>query len=160
MLFLHRKRKIYSWLVMFIFCRRLNSNYRKYLLLSFLIGLLFAACNEPQVRERRKAADYIREIAGENDSIPVLTAQKGEVLIAYSDCYTCHKQDKKSIGPAFKDIAKRYPVQQAYISMLGWKIINGGSGSWGQAVMIAHPSLSVEDAEIMVKYILSLKQDL
>lgn len=129
--------------------------------IALVLGVFFAAaCNEPQVRRSAVARDYIRPIAGESDSIPVKKAQKGEVLIAYSDCYTCHKQDKKSIGPAFNDIARRYPVQEVYIGMLARKIISGGSGSWGRAVMAAHPDLPVEDAETMVSYILSLKEDL
>ena len=92
--------------------------------------------------------------------IPAAISQKGEVLIAYSDCYTCHKEDKKSMGPAFKDIAKRYPVQRVYIDMLAQKIIMGGSGIWGHAVMSAHPEVSNKDAKTMVNYILSLKEEL
>src|SRR5688572_9451597 len=90
-----------------------------------LIGcLLFAAfslpgCdNEPEQKNTRKPTDYIRQIPGVNDSIPAEVAIKGEVLISYSDCYNCHKKDQRSVGPAFKDIAKRYPVNKAYIEML------------------------------------------
>jgi cytochrome c len=119
-----------------------------------------ASCNGTEVKSRGIKTDYIREIPGENDSIPAAIAQKGEVLIAYSDCYTCHTENKRSVGPAFKDIARRYPVQQAYISMLAQKIISGGSGSWGRAVMIAHPNVTHRDAEVMVNYILSLKEEL
>ncbi len=85
-------------------------------------------------------------------------AQQGEVLIAYSDCYTCHKEDKDSVGPAFKDIAERYPVQQVYIDMLAQKVISGGRGSWGSATMSAHPKVSIKEAKLMVSYILSLKE--
>lgn len=80
------------------------------------------------------------------------------MLIGYSDCYTCHKEDQRSVGPAFKDIAKRYPVNQAYIEYLAKKIIQGGSGSWGNAVMTPHAQLSFDDVEIMVSYILSLRE--
>lgn len=106
----------------------------------------------------RKKKDYIRPIPGKNDTIPAAVAQKGEVLIAYSDCYTCHKLDQKSIGPAFKDIAKRYPVNKAYIDMLAQKVITGGSGIWGSPIMAPHPRLSAEDARTMVLYILSMKE--
>ncbi|MCW3112191.1 MAG: cytochrome, partial [Segetibacter sp.] len=63
-----------------------------------------------------------------------------------------------SVGPAFKDIAKRYPVNKIYIEMLAQKVIRGGSGSWGYAVMDPHPKLSLEDAKTMVSYILSFKK--
>lgn len=122
-----------------------------------LSGYWLAACNKPQEAVQRKKPDYIRAIPGKNDSIPVAVAQKGEVLIAYSDCYTCHKETRESVGPAFTSIAKRYPVQRVYIDMLAQKVISGGSGMWGHAVMSPHPKVPMEDAKFMVSYILSFK---
>ena len=114
--------------------------------------------NKPKQENTRKTIDYIKKIPGVNDSIPAKVAEKGEVLISYSDCHTCHKEDQRSVGPAFKDIAKRYPVNKVYIEMLAQKVITGGSKSWGHAVMDPHPKLSIEDAKTMVTYILSLKK--
>ena len=131
-----------------------------------LIGCLVIATfylpgcdNESEKKNTRKKSDYIKQIKGVNDSLPAEVVQKGEVLISYSDCYTCHKEDEKSVGPAFKDIAKRYPVNKVYIEMLAQKVIVGGSGSWGSPVMLPHPKLSFEDAKMMVSYILSMKSD-
>jgi cytochrome c len=104
-----------------------------------------------------KTIDYIKAIPGESDTLSIQEIQKGEVLIAYSDCYTCHTVDKRSKGPAFKDIAQRYPVQDIYINYLAQKIITGGFGAWGRPVMDPHPNLSEKDARLMVIYILSLK---
>jgi cytochrome c len=126
--------------------------------LSFAIFYLPGCDNKPEQKNTRKPIDYIKKIPGLNDSIPTEVAQKGEVLISYSDCYTCHKVDKRSVGPAFKDIAKRYPVNKVYIEMLAQKIIIGGSRSWGYPVMDPHPKLSFEDAKMMVNYILSMKK--
>ncbi|MGJ7031319.1 c-type cytochrome [Niabella hirudinis] len=123
-----------------------------------LIILFMAACNNEPHQTVREPIDYIKPIPGPSDSVPVAAAKKGEVLIGYSDCYTCHKDEKRSIGPAFRDIAKRYPVNEAYIQYLAKKIISGGSGSWGAAVMIPHPALTADDAQTMVRYILSLRQ--
>ena len=126
-------------------------------LLSFTF-YLFGCDSEPEQKNTRKKIDYIKPIQGISDSIPAEVAQMGEVLIGYSDCYTCHKKDERSVGPAFEDIAKRYPVNKVYIEMLAQKVIIGGSGSWGSAVMDPHPKLSLEDAKMMVTYILSLKE--
>lgn len=130
-----------------------------------LIGcLLFmtfytASCvNEPEQKNTRKPVDYIRKIPGKSDSISAAVAEKGKVLIGYSDCYVCHKKDKRSVGPAFEDIAKRYPANKVYIEMLAQKVIIGGKGNWGSAVMDPHPKLSLEDAKTMVTYILSMKK--
>jgi cytochrome c len=114
--------------------------------------------NKPEQQDTREPVDYIKAIPGVNDSIPVEVANKGKVLIAYSDCFTCHKEDKKSVGPGFRDIAKRYPVNKVYIEILAHKVIIGGGGSWGSPVMDPHPKLLLDDAKLMVSYILSLKQ--
>jgi cytochrome c len=122
--------------------------------------LCFFACkNEPEKKEiTRKPIDYIKRIPGKDDSIPPEVVKKGEVLISYSDCYTCHKKDQKLVGPAFIDIAKRYPANKGYIELLALKVIYGGSRSWGYPIMAPHPGLSVEDAKTMVTYILSLEK--
>ncbi|MEZ2338976.1 c-type cytochrome [Mucilaginibacter sp. RCC_168] len=82
----------------------------------------------------------------------------GKDLIAKADCNTCHKLDTKLIGPAFQDIAAKYPASEANIEMLSKKIITGGKGNWGDIAMTPHPSLSESDAKEMAKYVLSLKK--
>jgi cytochrome c len=83
--------------------------------------------------------------------------KKGLTLVANSDCLTCHKIGEKVIGPAYKDVAHKYANTPANIKMLTGKILKGGSGVWGAIPMTAHASLSKGDAELMVKYIMSLK---
>ncbi|GGH02059.1 c-type cytochrome [Mucilaginibacter phyllosphaerae] len=80
---------------------------------------------------------------------------KGEALMAASDCNTCHNAQSKVIGPALVDIAKKY--KESDIDMLAEKVIKGGSGNWGTVGMTAHPDLPVADAKEMVKYILTVK---
>jgi cytochrome c len=89
---------------------------------------------------------------------PAAAAGKdGKALIAGSDCLTCHKEDAKLIGPAYKEVAKKYENNDKNVKMLAEKILKGGQGVWGEIPMAGHPNLSTEDAEAMVKYILSLK---
>jgi cytochrome c len=90
--------------------------------------------------------------AAANSSAP------GAKLIAASDCNTCHKIDTKVIGPAFQDVANKYPATDASIDTLANKVIKGGKGNWGDIPMAAHPTLALADAKEMVKYILSLKK--
>ena len=78
-------------------------------------------------------------------------------LIEGSDCRTCHKDDAKLIGPAYKDVAKKYPSTPENIKTLAEKVMKGGQGNWGEIPMAGHPNLSMEDASAMVEYILSMK---
>ena len=114
-------------------------------------------CQSPEPEIPVKVKDYIRAIPGPSDTIPQADVERGQVLIAYSDCHTCHKEENRSKGPSFNDIAKRYPVNDGYIELLAHRIILGGSGAWGYPVMTPRPDLVLEDARIMVKYVLSLK---
>ncbi|HUQ96306.1 MAG TPA: carbohydrate-binding protein, partial [Chitinophagaceae bacterium] len=82
----------------------------------------------------------------------------GNVLIARSDCKTCHAQNQKLVGPSFVQIATKYKNNSGTVSRLAGKIINGGAGVWGQVPMTAHPQLSAKDAATMVQYILKQKK--
>lgn len=79
----------------------------------------------------------------------------GKYLISTSDCQSCHALDKTSVGPSFQAIAGRYANEPGTVSKLSLKVIQGGSGVWGEHAMSAHPHLSVPNAEAMVRYILS-----
>ena len=80
----------------------------------------------------------------------------GKKLMAESDCKSCHIIDKKSVGPMYTDVAKKYKDDPKAVDYLVNKIITGGGGVWGEVNMAAHPQLSKADAGEIVKYILSL----
>jgi cytochrome c len=84
---------------------------------------------------------------------------KGLELVNNNDCKTCHKVDEKLIGPAFRDVANKYPNNPSTLDTLAHKIIKGGQGNWGSIPMAAHDKLSVEDATAMAKYVLLLKNN-
>ncbi len=80
----------------------------------------------------------------------------GLQLIQNSDCKSCHKLDEKSIGPSFNEIADKYDQDYIQMDLLAKKIINGGSGVWGDGMMIAHPNFSMKAAREIVKYIFTV----
>ena len=82
----------------------------------------------------------------------------GELLINKSDCVGCHHKINKLIGPAYTEVAKKYPNNDKNITYLADKIIKGGSGVWGKIPMTPHAKISQSDAKLMAKYILSLKK--
>lgn len=84
------------------------------------------------------------------------TFSKGQNLIAKSDCKSCHMIDKKSVGPAYIEVAKRYKSNVKEHDRVARKIITGGAGVWGDHAMSAHPQISEADAALMFKYILGL----
>jgi cytochrome c len=82
--------------------------------------------------------------------------QKGAALIEKSDCNSCHGVKDTSVGPSFFAIATRYKQDDPTVHKLVRKIIDGGSGAWGERVMSAHPQLSEQEAADMVSYIFSV----
>jgi cytochrome c len=72
------------------------------------------------------------------------------------DCKSCHTMDTKSIGPALKDISRKYDGRNDAADMLARKIITGGSGNWGSYPMPPHADLPEKDAKAISDYILSL----
>ncbi len=83
----------------------------------------------------------------------------GKKLIEASDCKACHSVDKKSIGPAYREVAAKYKGDKDALERLTKKVITGGSGVWGEVAMAGHPQLSTGDASEMVKYILNLANE-
>jgi cytochrome c len=77
-------------------------------------------------------------------------------LVDASDCKTCHHSTNKLVGPSHTEVAQKYEFTNANVGMLSDKIIAGGSGTWGEIPMTAHPDISKADAEKMAMYVLSL----
>lgn len=89
-----------------------------------------------------------------------ISIPQGKSLMEALDCKTCHKIAGESIGPAFKKVAMRYKNDHPKaLKFLSHKIINGGSGNWGETAMAAHPGLAKSDAKKIVSWILSLSSD-
>lgn len=79
-----------------------------------------------------------------------------ETALAKSkNCMACHTVDKKVVGPAYKDVAKKYTAKDE--DKLVEKIIKGGKGAWGEVPMPPNAAVKPEEAHRLVKWILSLK---
>ena len=71
-------------------------------------------------------------------------------------CLSCHGVDNKIVGPAFRDVAKRYKGQEGIEAKLVAKLRSGGSGSWGALPMPPNPDIAVADATALVRWVLGL----
>jgi cytochrome c len=69
-------------------------------------------------------------------------------------CLACHAPDKKLVGPAYLDVAKKYAAQKDAQAMLAKSIKAGGSGKWGPVPMPAQSALSDADAKILAAWVL------
>ncbi|MDY6982713.1 MAG: PQQ-dependent sugar dehydrogenase [Pseudomonadota bacterium] len=74
-----------------------------------------------------------------------------------ADCQACHRSEAALLGPSWRDIANRYEASDATIATLAGKIIEGGSGQWGDSPMSPHPTLTLDAAKDMVRQILALR---
>jgi cytochrome c len=83
-------------------------------------------------------------------------AAKAKQLAQKYNCLACHAEDKKLVGPAYKEIAKKYKGDAAAAGKLATKVKAGGGGVWGTIPM---PPNNVPEADIktMVDWILSLQ---
>ena len=90
------------------------------------------------------------------DSLMVSNSFELPPIFTRYDCATCHKIYDKMEGPSYENIAIKYhdnPDAPLYLSK---KIVQGGSGVWGNVPMNAHPYMPNEDAIELATYILSL----
>lgn len=79
-------------------------------------------------------------------------------LAKSKNCMACHSVDAKIVGPAFKEVAKKYAGQKDAEAKLTQKVLNGGSGVWGAVAMPANKGQVTEaEARELVKWVLSLK---
>jgi cytochrome c len=70
-------------------------------------------------------------------------------------CMACHAVDKKVVGPAYQEVAKKYGGQKDAAAMLAKSIKAGGSGKWGPVPMPAQAALSDSDANTLASWILA-----
>jgi cytochrome c len=82
-------------------------------------------------------------------------AQADEALLKKHNCIACHQMDKKVVGPAYKDVAKKYKGQKDIAVKLAEKVKKGGQGVWGPVPMPPNQQVPDADNRKMVEYILS-----
>lgn len=78
-------------------------------------------------------------------------------LAQKSGCLACHAVDHKVVGPAYKDVAKKYAGDKTAEAKLIAKVKKGGSGVWGPVPMPPNTQVSDADVKTLVKWVLSLK---
>lgn len=73
-----------------------------------------------------------------------------------NNCVACHAIDKKLVGPAWADVAKKYKGDAGAAAHLDDKIAKGGKGVWGPMPMPPNPKMTAEERKEVVDFILGL----
>jgi len=76
-------------------------------------------------------------------------------LAKKSNCTACHAVDKKIVGPAYEEVAKKYAGDKGAEAKLIAKVKAGGVGVWGQIPMPPNAAIKDEDIKTLVKWVLS-----
>ena len=87
----------------------------------------------------------------------VIDDKKAQDVMSKSGCAACHQVDKKALGPAFREIAKKHKGQKDAVEVLVKKVRSGGAGAYGTIPMPPNsPSqISDKDLKAIVEWVLS-----
>ena len=83
-------------------------------------------------------------------------AMADEAMAKAKNCMSCHAVDKKVVGPAYKEVAKKYAGKGADATLVE-HVMKGSKGVWGPVPMPANAQVNEADAKKLVAWILSLK---
>ncbi len=84
-------------------------------------------------------------------------AMADEAMAKSKNCMSCHAVDKKLVGPAYKEVAKKYAGQKDAAATLVTHVMKGSKGVWGPVPMPANAQVNEAEAKSLVDWILSLK---
>lgn len=84
-----------------------------------------------------------------------LPAAANLALAQKNACVACHAPDRKLVGPAYQEVAKKYAGDAEAVSKLAASIRKGGAGRWGPVPMPAQPNLSEADAKQLAEWVLA-----
>jgi cytochrome c len=86
-----------------------------------------------------------------------LSAQADQSLAIKKNCMGCHAVDRKMVGPAYKDVAKKYAADPTATDKLALKIQKGGAGVWGPVPMPSNLQVNEKEAKTLASWILTLQ---
>ena len=103
------------------------------------------------------AAPATKTAKAKPDAAAAKADPAAEAAMKKSDCFTCHSVAKKIVGPAYKEVAKKYKGNAGAADMLVAKVKSGRSGHWGAIPMAGHPNLTNDQIKPMVLWVLAQK---
>lgn len=85
-------------------------------------------------------------------------AQASLELADKAGCTSCHALDQRKMGPAFREVAKKYQADTQAFAQLRDKVRQGGRGVWGRAPMPPYGPDKISDADLdaVLRWVLDL----
>ncbi len=97
-------------------------------------------------------------VIGKASVVEALNRGAAEVhdLMAKAGCAACHKVDGRSVGPSYKDVAKKYAGKSDVAPALAAKVRKGGAGVWGPVPMAPTGPDKISDGDLkeLVEWVL------
>lgn len=85
---------------------------------------------------------------------PARAAEPVEALADRYNCFMCHRVEEKLVGPAFRDVARRYKDDAAAMERLMAKVRRGGNGNWGTVSMPPN-DVGEADLKVLLRWVLA-----
>jgi cytochrome c len=86
-----------------------------------------------------------------------LDAKAAGVLMDEYYCSGCHAVDKKTVGPSFRDVAKKYAGEPDAAQKLAVRVRKGSEGVWGTVPMPASDEIPDPQLAALIAWILAQK---
>ncbi len=128
------------------------------LLIAALAALILTGCGKEAPPPPAPAAtSAAKDAAGGPAAMAVLDDTKAQEIMAKAGCAACHAIDKKGVGPAYTDVAKKRKGEPGAAAMLVKKVRDGGVGAYGQIPMPPNPASKISDDELktMIEWVLT-----
>jgi cytochrome c len=86
-----------------------------------------------------------------------LDAAKADAIMKKGACSACHSIDKKGVGPAYKEVAKKRKGEANAATVVAEKVRKGGAGVYGPVPMPPNgpDKISDDDLAQLVGWILA-----
>jgi cytochrome c len=94
-------------------------------------------------------APHAEEVHADDEAIIELAWDSG--------CFNCHDVHERIRGPAWIEVAQRYRGDGEALERLVKKVIEGGSGNWGDDAMSPNRRVPEEDVRTLVAWLLALE---
>lgn len=97
----------------------------------------------------------IRSYLDTRHEVAAAPANEMEALAKKSNCLSCHAVDARGVGPAYREVAKKYAKDKNAEARLLAKVKKGGSGAWGKVPMPPMDSVPEYDLKALIKWIMA-----